>query len=288
VDGAPCVKVLDFGISKMPRGVSGVSFSGSLPTLPSIVMGSPQYMSPEQMVSAASADQRSDIWSLGVTLYQLVTGQIAFDGSSTAEVCARVLQGTPVPLAQLRPDVPGDLEMILSRCLEKDRSRRYANVAEFARALAPLGSPAARASADSIARVFEGGIEARSPSLSDVPTIKPTAAAILAGVPAPRRRGSGYLIALVLALAALGVLGRGILRRIGPLRPVAIVATAAPLQPPEVPAPLLATPVPESPPHAPPAKHHHTSVRESVPPASSGVIAPVASGEVGPYDSPEP
>jgi serine/threonine protein kinase len=67
-DGSPCVKVLDFGISKMPRSASSATDPGFCPTLPSMVMGSPQYMSPEQMMSAAAADPRSDIWSLGTIL----------------------------------------------------------------------------------------------------------------------------------------------------------------------------------------------------------------------------
>jgi serine/threonine protein kinase len=88
-DGSPCVKVLDFGISKMPRAVSGTPPTESHPTLPAVVMGSPQYMSPEQMASAAAADSRADIWSLGAILYELVTGRVAFDGSTTVAAMKR-------------------------------------------------------------------------------------------------------------------------------------------------------------------------------------------------------
>jgi serine/threonine-protein kinase len=204
-DGSACLKVLDFGISKMPRGVSGTPGSSAHPTLPSMVMGSPHYMSPEQMASAASADQRADIWSLGAILYELLTGHLAFEGSTTSEVCARVLQGTPVPLVQLRTDIPGDVGLIIARCLERDLSRRYANVAELARALAPFGTEGGRASADAVARIVEGGLEERSPSLEpDAP--RQTAAAILATAPARRPRVSGYLVGALVALAAAGVL----------------------------------------------------------------------------------
>ncbi len=205
VDGVPCMKVLDFGISKMPRG----AVSGSAPTLPSVVMGSPQYMSPEQMKSSAMVDPRSDIWSLGTILYEVLTGQVAFDGSNTTEICARVLQGEPAPLHELRSDVPSDVGLVLARCFEKDAGRRYANVADLARALAPFGSDSARASAASIARVIEGASadapsQTRSPSLPEVST-KRTAAQILAVVPVREGRRSGYLLAFAV-LVAVGLL----------------------------------------------------------------------------------
>ncbi len=174
VDGSACVKVLDFGISKVPREVSGMMSPDLRPTLPSVVMGSPQYMSPEQMASATAADQQSDIWSLGAILYELLTGRIAYDGATTAEICARVLRGTPVPLAELRPDIPPDVGKIVSRCLEKDRSRRYANVAELARALAPRGTLDARLSAEIISRVIDGAASSRHPLMRGSPTARPT------------------------------------------------------------------------------------------------------------------
>ena len=243
VDGSPCVKVLDFGISKMPQSVSTRPAAGSHPTLPSVVMGSPEYMSPEQMASAAAADQRSDIWSLGAVLYELVTGRMAFGGATTSEICARVLMGPPVPLVQLRADVPDDLWLVVSRCLEKDCSRRYANVAELARALAPLGTAEARASADSIARVFEGGIEPRSPLPSGVGTIRPTAAEILAT--GPRRRWGGYLLGAIAALAALGIALAAMRRPVSAFQVPSEVSAGA-SQTPGAPS----TPAPASPPLA--------------------------------------
>ncbi len=162
-DGSPCMKVLDFGISKMPRNGHGPASTDNRPTLPSLVMGSPQFMSPEQMSSAALADQRSDIWSLGAILYELLTGEIAFSGATTAEICARVLRGSPTPLEERQPDVPREVGLIVERCLARDRLKRYATVAELARSLAPFGTSGAQASADTISRAVEGAPDFRAP-----------------------------------------------------------------------------------------------------------------------------
>jgi serine/threonine protein kinase len=242
VDGSACLKVLDFGISKMPRAVQGAIPTGASPTLPSLVMGSPQYMSPEQMVSAKTADPRADIWSLGAILYELVTGHVAFDGATTSEICAKVLVGGPAPVARFSSGVPDAVERVISRCLERDLSQRYASVVELAHALAPFGSEGARASAASIARVA-GGSSAAEPrgapvSSSGDGTMKPTAAEILATKPARRRHLAGYLGGSLLALAALGV-AFGVV----PIRwtaPAGATRASAPL-PASAPPPQLAT-----------------------------------------------
>jgi serine/threonine-protein kinase len=288
-------------------------------------MGSPQYMSPEQMTSAATVDARSDIWSLGTLLYELLSGHLAFDGGTLTEICARVLQGAPEPLVEYRADISPDLAVVIDRCLEKDRESRYANVAELARALAPFGSGSARASAESIARVVEGAPPSRSPSWSGsgVATMKPTAAEILATVPTRRRRMSGYMMGAMLALAAMGVATGTVLRRTGALHldsmsmqwPLAIGApqpapTPVTLTSPEVPgtAPLASgapssmpspaenaiapasssTPTPNPP--APIAKHHHRA--QPHPQAEpNAVTAPApdpkaASSDDDPYTAP--
>jgi serine/threonine-protein kinase len=291
VDGSPCVKVLDFGISKMPRRVSGVSFASSPPTLPAMIMGSPQYMSPEQMTSAASADERSDIWSLGAILYELLTARTAFGGMSTAEVCARVLQGAPVPIEHLEADVPNDVVLIVARCLEKDPARRYANVAEFARVLAPFGSRGARASAESIARVYEGREDAPPAPPGEGGTMKPTAKSILATLPKPRGRLSGYLGAALLALAAVaGVVG-GVGRYVGALPVAARVAGSVPssLSAPSVSSPVALPSASASAfvtvaPPAGPAEHHHADAGA---PLASPIAHTVAGSEDGgPYYAP--
>ncbi|MDI1477245.1 serine/threonine-protein kinase [Polyangium sp. y55x31] len=135
-DETEIVKVLDFGVSKMslpstPSSPSSLTQSGQ-------IFGSPSYMAPEQLRSAADVDARADIWSLGVVLYELVTGCLPFPARTMADMMAAVVRDPPQPLAQVRADAPPALEAILVRCLEKEPSDRYTTVGELARALAPF------------------------------------------------------------------------------------------------------------------------------------------------------
>jgi tRNA A-37 threonylcarbamoyl transferase component Bud32 len=132
VDGRPLVKVLDFGISKFNGAQSGENMSL---TKTHAVMGSPNYMSPEQLRSARAVDQRTDIWALGVILYELLTAKVPFVATSVTELCAMVLQDTPPPLAHVRPDVPLQLADVVSKCLEKDPNQRFQSIASLAHAL---------------------------------------------------------------------------------------------------------------------------------------------------------
>ncbi len=149
-DGSPCVKVLDFGITKVLDSNSA-SFDA---TSANVVMGSPRYMSPEQMRSTRSIDARADIWALGVILHELITGAAPFDGTTMPDLLAAILQDPPPPLRQLQPDAPEGLERVIGRCLEKEPSARYADVAELTEALAPFGTASSRLSADRVSRVI--------------------------------------------------------------------------------------------------------------------------------------
>jgi serine/threonine protein kinase len=151
-DGRTCVKVLDFGISKM-SGAGG--FGPAAMTQTSAIMGSPLYMSPEQMRSAKTVNGQTDIWALGVILYQLFTGEPPFVADSLPELALRVSTDPPAPLRSRRPEVPPELEAVVLRCLEKDRSRRFADVAEMARALLPYAPAHARTSVDRISGILE-------------------------------------------------------------------------------------------------------------------------------------
>jgi serine/threonine protein kinase len=123
-DGKEVLKILDFGISKaVTDDAPSSSTSRSL--------GSPWYMSPEQMLDASSVDFRADIWSLGVVLFELLTTKPPFDGQSVAEVCVKVLTGRVPSPAELRPGLDRALEMIVLRCLQRDREQRYATVREL-------------------------------------------------------------------------------------------------------------------------------------------------------------
>jgi len=151
VDGSPCIKVLDFGISKLT--VPGATPEFSM-TKTSTVMGSPLYMSPEQMSSSRNVDMRTDIWALGVILYESLTGRVPFEAETMPQLCGMILQDPPRPIHELRPDLPPALQQAVLRCLEKSRDRRWSNVADLAFALAPFGLPAAQRSAERIARVL--------------------------------------------------------------------------------------------------------------------------------------
>ncbi|MDI1444318.1 serine/threonine-protein kinase [Polyangium sp. 6x1] len=161
-DETQIVKVLDFGVSKMvlpnaPTAVSGLTQSGQ-------IFGSPSYMAPEQLRSATDVDARADIWSLGVVLYELVTGRLPFPARTMADMMAAVVRDPPQPLAEVRADAPPELEAILMRCLEKEPSDRYSSVGELARALAPL-SPGNEALVARIERVSARSAAGGAPSL---------------------------------------------------------------------------------------------------------------------------
>lgn len=133
-DGSEIVKVLDFGVMK--RLTCDKNDTLTADTQPGTVIGTPFYTSPEQLRGKADVDVRSDIWSLGATLFELLTGKPPFDGKTYPQVIAKVLEAAPQPLRSLRPDLPSSVEGVVMRCLEKVPSARYGNVVEFACALA--------------------------------------------------------------------------------------------------------------------------------------------------------
>ncbi len=148
-DGTPSVKVLDFGISKLTAPGADHSM-----TKTSAVMGSPLYMSPEQMTASRQVDARTDIWALGVVLYELLTGRVPFRAETLPEICGLILTAEPSPVRNFSPGVPEGLQAVVLRCLEKDRERRFANVSLVAQALAPYGSRATSRSVERISRIL--------------------------------------------------------------------------------------------------------------------------------------
>lgn len=213
-DGLLSIKVLDFGISKVTNpGDSGPSMQL---TKTQAVMGSPYYMSPEQMASAKDVDARTDIWALGTILYELVSRRVPFEGTTLPELVLKIVGSAPPPLRELRPEVPEALEAVILRCLEKDRANRFPNVAELAVALAPFGPKRARASVERVSRVIQtAGLStsalALPPSTDDSPptatttTANPTAVSWEETAPVVPRRSRAPIFA-VGAVLALGVL----------------------------------------------------------------------------------
>jgi serine/threonine-protein kinase len=154
-DGTNAIKVLDFGISKVMPGKG--SSSDNAMTRTRAVMGSPLYMSPEQMTSTRDVDGRTDIWALGVILYELLAGQPPFSADTMPQLCGLILSGPTPSIRTVRANIPPALDAVLRRSLEKDPARRYPNIAEFAAALAEFAPKRARASIDRVARVVQSG-----------------------------------------------------------------------------------------------------------------------------------
>ncbi len=270
------VKVLDFGISKV------IDPSGGALTKTASVMGTPYYMSPEQLLSSKSVDERSDLWALGIILYELLTGRPPFMAETAPEVVAQVLQNAPAPLTDYRSDVPPGIAEVIARCMRSKVAERYANVAELAQALVPFAAREDRESALAIARVLgvsSSSVHPDPPLAAHAPTMSATRSSPPGGgAPAPAgtahnltlsandagqaaRKPTGAIVVVVGVLAALAAGGVFALRRSSPAPAVAAgtetpsavpAIVAAPAAPP-LPAPVALAPadvLPIAPPSA--------------------------------------
>ena len=254
-DGQNLIKVLDFGISKSTEPGSNVSVTST-----ATVMGSPLYMSPEQIKSSKNVDARSDIWALGVILYELLTRRLAFDGETFAEIAIKAATQPPPPIKMFRADVPPPVEAAIFKCLRAQRTERHRNVGELAEALVPFGTPRARALLDRIHGIIQGaGLSVSAPTQrppADLvrvssPTVSPFGRTTDGAKP---RKSAAIGVALV---AGVVVLGGGLIV-LSKSAPSSVTATAAPApQPPQQPGqaavpPPVAQPA-AAPPPAPPA-----------------------------------
>jgi serine/threonine-protein kinase len=263
-DGTPLVKVIDFGVAKLLLDDAGGADAGLTSTL--TVLGSPLYMSPEHIRRAKDVDERTDVWALGVVLYEMLTGQVPFRAANFATLSIAIATEQPRPPSQLQSGVPRALDACVLRCLEKDRARRFSDLGELAGALCELGGAGGRARAERVERILAG----RGSSW--------------ALAPAPARRRAA-LAASVSAFAVIGALGAAWLglRRGGEQRPARGDAVPAASSPAVVAAPAE--------PLAPPASARTSGASAAVATArgsASGVPAAAASASSRPPRSAVP
>jgi serine/threonine-protein kinase len=285
VDGSPSIKVLDFGVSKVlsdltPSGdVLGMTAPPSEPpatpgtalgfadthqavetsvqvTRTQAIVGSPRYMAPEQIRSARDVDARADLWSLGIILYELVTGERPFDAETLDRLKKAILDDPPRPPTM---PLPRGIDKVVDTCLAKAREDRYPDVLALAEALAPFGGEEARASVERTRRILTGG--RRSGSMRAPTPTEPVQAVAAGGTTdrgvmretekkpsAPSGRRNVVWGGAAIAFVAVAIAGATWDRRDAKAPEPA--AVASPLSAPAPAAPPSASVAPEPPPPA--------------------------------------
>jgi tRNA A-37 threonylcarbamoyl transferase component Bud32 len=200
-DGSPAVKLLDFGISKLAPGADETGIDPAL-TATTAIMGSPSYMSPEQLKSTKEVDHRTDVWSLGTVLYEAITGKPAFRGETLPQTCAMIAADDPVAPSSLREGIPHELDQAILGCLRKNPDERE-RLVDLSRALARFAPARARASLERI----EATLGESPPVYSSRATAEPGARA---GARGERAGGGRRDLMLVLAIGVAAVLGIGL------------------------------------------------------------------------------
>jgi serine/threonine-protein kinase len=256
-DGSLSVKVLDFGISKSPlaAGSSGMTHTFA-------IMGSPLYMSPEQIQSSKDVDSRTDIWALGAVLYELVTGHSPFVAETLTELAYQIISQQPPPLRDKRADASLELERVILKCLEKDRAQRFQSVAELATALVQLAPARAKVSVERIFGILHaaGMAEAyHAPSLPGAGS-----AEVAALIASPWARTTGRSRGLTTVLIVVGIIAAAV---------TALFVSRQSKEPDRAPLTVLAQPraVPptEAPKGMPPQPSRASTPRAENPPAAA-------------------
>ncbi len=302
--GGASVKVLDFGVSKTLANSSG---GGSL-TQTRSMLGSPLYMSPEQMVSSKHVDARCDVWALGIILYEFVTGAPPFVAETVTEIIAQILQLQAKPPNEVN-GVNLELSQAILKCIEKDPAKRYQNVGELAGALSPFAPRAQRNTAERVSRVLGTPIAAFPTMLASQPPQRPAAIAATAAatnaswgqggttgsdtevVTRPKSAGVKIAVVSVGLIAALAGASIVVLRKPAPpavaaglVAPAdsAIAPSAIASAPTSLPAVASATPsaapsaAPAAPPAAPNTTHKSSHGSPTPPPPKPAATTPPA------------
>jgi serine/threonine-protein kinase len=286
--GQARLKVLDFGISKMSADRGERALTGR-----SDVMGTPDYMSPEQVRASHGVDGRTDIWALGVILYELVAQRVPFEGASLTHLCALILEAEPKPLRSVAPTVSEDFERLVARCLAKDPEKRFATVGELATALAAFLPTASRSPT-----VPVPGASHRPPKALPAKIEKTDGGTSVSwsGPEAPRRAGGPKIATKIAAVVVVfgllaGIAGYSVTERAS-ARGARPEASAAPPPPPATPAEPAPSDMPPPAPNdapkalsaAPPVVPSATAVRLHRPRPAPSQSAAVDSTTFAPPD----
>ena len=209
-------KILDFGLAKIATtrqvrtGEEETVADVETLTTQGATLGTMPYMSPEQALGKP-LDTRTDLFSLGVTLYEMATGQKPFRGDTTGVLFLSIVQETPVPVTQLNPRVPPELQRIINKCLEKDRELRYQHASDISCDLkrlrrdgggiapAPVGNAVPRRSASSGVPLPLPSRGQRSASSAEAPAVTPQ--------PQTKRRGWRLEVLIILGVIAIAIAG---------------------------------------------------------------------------------
>jgi serine/threonine-protein kinase len=286
-DDRKLVKVLDFGISKlMEEGPEDMGL-----TKTTTVLGSGLYMSPEQMRSAKKVDFRTDIYSLGVCLYELLTGTQPHTAETFSELCVKVNVDPPTPLRDYRPDISEELAEVIAVAYERKPEDRYQAVQEFVAALAPYAGRTSKSKIEQVQGITRH--ESMVPPPPANPQLKSTAAAVTAEALPKERPGSkmGLVVAAFGAVLIAGVVGLFVVRQqqetsapagTGPEPSETTSATPAP--PPSE----TASATPSAAPSIVPSASPSASASASATPTATSVAQPPPRATPKPPPSPKP
>ena len=307
-DGQPCIKVLDFGISKLVGAEAGQAM-----TKTNALLGSPYYMSPDQLIQSKDVDARSDVWALGVILFELLSQRYPFEAEDAPQLIAHILHTQPPTLLSLRSDVPPELSALVQGALVKDRTQRVQNVGEFASRLAAFAPDAGRYSLQIISGVLgrpSGGFSATpaqntgswgtASASAAAATQNETARGATASALAPRTTASGasltvparsgggrVAVSIVIGLVVVLVIAGLFVFRSKAPAPSALATSAEPVAvtAPSASAPVAAVPAVAPALGAPPSADAPSAAVPSAPPSAINPSKP-AHAEPAPLKAP--
>jgi serine/threonine-protein kinase len=270
--GMDIIKVLDFGISKV--ALTGSVFESTLPLVKTMMpMGSPVYMSPEQIRASGDIDPRTDIWSLGCVLFEMLTGHAPFEAPSITLLTATILEQAAPLLRTQCPEAPAELEAVVAKCLEKDPNRRYQDVGELAVALYPFAPRRARLSAERCVHVLRSA--GLSQATLELSSISPPSGGMEVGAVAPRKAATRTTGPAAVSMKEVPVQGSGKAKTVVMVGVVALAAAGTFLFLRQRNAPPIVAPAPVAA-AAPAAAPAPPSVAVISPPAGPAETAPSA------------